>query len=105
MIFHLVHYWLSEANTLCSDEGATAVTDRAECDDTLPFIREMYPSSNNLDEVADVNWSSSNPFGCQFHTSTERVYFNSADTGKRNVYYRDICKEASKYRKTVPFCK
>ena len=96
-MFHLApRYWLSERNTLCSDEGAISVTDRDECYLALPFVREVYPSA--ADVISQQTSHSDYPVGCFVIAGggSGNVYFNSHEIGGRDSKYRDICKANGK---------
>ena len=81
-----IYYYLSEAKSVCSDQGATTILTAAECRSAISKIPEATLFNK---EESDATW----PKGC--YVTNGHVYWNNHETGFQQFYQynpaRQVC--------------
>ena len=90
MLYSGPRYWLSYKGSVCSDQGASLVTDRGDCRTAFSVIQDEHP--NTQENIAyNGNWGN-HPKGCFLYTPNNNIYFNSHSTGSEHSDDHQICK-------------
>ena len=85
-----MQYWITDPGKFCSDDAASPIMDRDECELAFPVIQAKYPNAKN--KISQYGSWPISPKWCFYYFEGNTMYWNGHSTGSRTDISGQICK-------------